>query len=77
MANPKWRRQSEKATSAKILKEIKKGSEIGWDSLINACIKYIELSEKFLSRNHFACTLVSILHVGQLLRVLIVSKNGD
>ena len=25
------------ATSAKILKEIKKGSEIGWDSLINVC----------------------------------------
>ena len=37
MANPKWRRQTKNATSAKILEEMKKASEIGWDSLINVC----------------------------------------
>ena len=37
MANPKWRRQAKNATSAKILEEMKKTLEIGWDSLINVC----------------------------------------
>ena len=37
LANPKWWRQAKNATSAKILEEMSKASEIEWDSLINLC----------------------------------------
>ena len=53
MANPKWRRQAKNATSAKIFEEMKKASEIGWDSLINVCHQIHRVVGEFFFKESF------------------------